>query len=130
MFSKLFILFTVVPALEIYLLIEIGGKIGATNTFLVIILTGMLGAYYTRLCGFSVLTRFQQTVNEGRMPGQEIMDGAMLLVGGALLITPGFLTDFVGFSLLFPPIRDLIKSYILETIKRKIEQGDIEIHPL
>jgi UPF0716 protein FxsA len=126
-FARLLILFTVVPALEIYLLVKAGTHIGALNTVLLIVATGVVGAHYARLQGFRVLHRLQQSMEEGRVPTAELVDGAMLLVGGALLITPGFLTDALGFSLIFPPSREIWKRAVLGWLRRKVERGEIVV---
>ena len=126
--GRLILLFTLIPALEIYLLLQVGSLLGAGNTFLLIIATGVVGAYYARQQGFEVMLRLQRAQQEGRLPGNELVDGAMLLVGGALLITPGILTDVLGFSLIFPPLRALWKRKVMEVLRRKMDRGDITIH--
>lgn len=130
MFGRLILLFTLVPALEIYLLFRVGAEIGGMNTVLLIIATGVVGAHYARLQGFQVVQRIQRSLDEGRPPGPELIDGAMLLVGGAMLITPGFLTDLFGFSLIFPPTRDRWKHLVVEWLRRKAERGEITIRRL
>ena len=127
MFPRLVLLFTLIPALEIYLLIKIGSGLGAANTLLLIIATGVVGAHYARRQGIEVVRRFQSTLAQGRPPGIELVDGALLLLGGALLITPGFLTDAVGFSLVFPPAREFWKRWAVDWIRRKVERGEIVI---
>lgn len=127
MFGRLVLLFTLVPALEIYLLVKVGGQIGAANTLLLIVATGVVGAHYARRQGFEVVRRIQASMAEGRMPARELVDGAMLLLGGALLVTPGLLTDAVGFSLIFPPTRDVWQRTLVEWLRRKVERGEIEI---
>ncbi len=127
MFARLVLLFTVVPALEIYLLVRVGAGIGALNTVLLIVATGVVGAYYARLQGFQVVGRLQATLREGRPPAEELVDGAMLLVGGALLLTPGFLTDALGFSLIFPATRLRWKRLFLEWLHRKLRRGEIVV---
>jgi len=126
-FARLVLLFTVVPAVEIYLLVKVGSGIGAFNTVLLILATGVVGAHYARLQGFQVVTRLQESLRDGRPPAAEIVDGAMLLVGGALLLTPGFLTDALGFSLIFPPTRRVWRRTFLEWLRRKIERGEIVV---
>jgi len=128
MFGRLVLLFTVIPALEIYLLVHVGGIIGGMNTLLLVIATGVVGAYYTRLQGFSVVRRLQENLHAGRPPANELVDGAMLLLGGALLITPGLVTDAFGLSLVFPPSRDFWKRLFLEWLNRKIQRGEIQIY--
>ena len=127
MFARLVLLFTVVPAVEIYLLVKVGTSIGAANTLLLIIATGVVGAYYARMQGFEVVRRLQESMYAGRPPANEMIDGAMLLFGGALLITPGLLTDAFGMSLVFPPSREFWKGLFLNWLKRKIESGEIQI---
>jgi UPF0716 protein FxsA len=128
LFFRLFLLFTVVPAVELYLIIKVGQSIGAGNTILLIIFTGILGAYYARQQGFRVVSNIQWKMNRGELPGDDLVNGAMLLVGGALLITPGFITDIVGFSLIFPPTREAIKVAVKRQIERKIREGEIRVH--
>ncbi|GAB4273585.1 MAG: membrane protein FxsA [Deferrisomatales bacterium] len=127
MFVRLLVLFTLVPALEIYLLVKVGAGIGAANTVLLILATGVVGAYYARRQGFNVVLRLQRSLEEGRLPANELVDGAMLLVGGALLITPGLLTDAAGFALIFPPTREALKRAFLEWVRRKVERGEIVV---
>jgi UPF0716 protein FxsA len=128
MFFRLFLLFTLVPALELYLIIKVGQSIGAFNTLLIIIFTGVLGAYYARQQGFKVFSNIQWKMEQGNLPGDDLVNGAMLLVGGALLITPGFVTDFLGFSLIFPPTREAMKVSVSRYLQRKMERGEIRIH--
>jgi UPF0716 protein FxsA len=128
LFFRLFLLFTVVPALELYLIIKVGQSIGAANTILIIIATGILGAYYARQQGFRVVSNIQWKIQQGQVPGDDLVNGAMLLVGGALLITPGFMTDFAGFSLIFPPTREAIKVAVKRQIEKKIREGEIHVH--
>lgn len=128
MFFRLFLLFTLVPALELYLIIKVGQVIGAFNTLMIIIFTGILGAFYARQQGVRVMTNIHWEMSEGRLPGDELINGAMLLVGGAFLITPGFLTDITGFALIFPLTRDLIKGSVREFMRRRIDKGEIRIY--
>lgn len=128
MFFRLFLLFTLVPALELYLIIKVSQAIGAFNTLLIIIFTGVLGAFYARQQGVRVMTNIHWEMSEGRLPGYELINGAMLLVGGAFLITPGFLTDITGFALIFPLTRDIIKGSVTEFMRRRIERGNVRIY--
>ncbi|MDY6862615.1 MAG: FxsA family protein [Thermodesulfobacteriota bacterium] len=120
MFLKLFLLFTLVPFLELALLLKIGTKIGVLNTLMLIILTGILGAYLTRRAGFSVVFRIKSDLDQGKIPSEGIFHGVLVLIGGVLLITPGFTTDAVGFLLLMPGFRDLIKKELEKRVKRYI----------
>jgi UPF0716 protein FxsA len=128
MFFKLFILFAIIPIAELYLLIKIGGMIGAFNTVLIILLTAVIGAYLAKTQGFIVIRRINQALNEGRIPTQELLDGLFVLLGGFTLLTPGFLTDFIGLSMLFPLTRILYIKLALRIIQNKIETGQWRIH--
>jgi len=127
MLFRLFLLFTLIPAVEIWLLIEVGMVIGALNTLAIIVATGFLGAFYARRQGLRILLRIQESMNRGEMPGGELINGALLLVGGALLLTPGFLTDAAGFSLIFPPTRDGLKAVLRRWLERKVESGEMRV---
>jgi UPF0716 protein FxsA len=127
LFFRLFLLFTLVPAIELYLIIRVGSVIGALNTILIIIFTGILGAYYAREQGFKVISNIQAKMQMGTLPGDDLVNGAMLLVGGALLVTPGFITDFFGFSLIFPPTREAMKVALKKWIERKTAEGQITV---
>lgn len=119
MFFNLLLLFTLVPVIELTLLIKVGSHIGALPTVLIVIGTGIFGAYLARLEGLLLLQRIQTELNQGRMPAESLIDGFIILISGVLLITPGFLTDLLGFAGLIPFCRTLIKRWI----KRKIEQA-------
>ena len=123
MFFKLFLLFTLIPIAELYLLIKIGGTIGAFNTVLIILVTALVGAYLTKSQGFIVINRIQQALNEGRMPGSELLHGLCVLLGGFTLLTPGFITDFFGLSMLLPPIREIYVRIAERLIMNKIHKG-------
>jgi UPF0716 protein FxsA len=124
MFLKLFILFTVVPILELYLLIKLGGKIGAFNTIMIILATATLGAFLAKQQGLQTLRNIKTAVSEARIPGKELLDGLFILLGGFALLTPGFITDLIGISMLLPFTRILYiklgKSYFDRKIKNKI----------
>jgi len=128
LFFRLFLLFTLVPAIELYLIIRVGSVIGALNTILIIIFTGVLGAYYARQQGFRVVSNIQWKMQQGTVPGDDLVNGAMLLVGGAFLITPGFITDFAGFSLIFPPTREAIKVGVKRYLEKRVRQGDVRVY--
>jgi UPF0716 protein FxsA len=128
MFPVILLLFLAVPAAEIYLLIKVGSIIGALDTFLLVLAMGVFGAYYARREGLSLLMRIQRETSQGRMPGGALIDGALLLVGGVLLITPGFITDVIGITFIFPPTRGLWKRVFALWLKRKFERGEIVFH--
>jgi len=125
MFGYLILLFTVLPALELYVLIQIGTVIGAGNTLLVIILTGIIGAYLARLQGFLVFNRIQSELKNGNVPSGHLLDGLMILLGGIVLLTPGFITDSMGILLLIPWSRSLIKFWLQKKFEHMVRQGHI-----
>lgn len=102
---RLLLLFIIVPLLEIWLLIKVGGRIGATLTVVLVILTAVIGVTLLRLQGLRTLTRANERLRAGEVPAQEMGEGLILAVAGLLLLTPGFATDAVGFACLIPPVR-------------------------
>jgi UPF0716 protein FxsA len=123
MFMRLMLLFTVVPIIELYLLVKAGEQIGTLNTIAVVILTGIIGASFARSQGARIIQQIRSTLSQGQVPGTELLQGAMILAGGVLLLTPGFLTDLVGFSLLFPLTRKVYVNFALRYIKKKFKNG-------
>lgn len=128
MFLRLFLIFAIVPVIELGLLIKVGTLIGTLNTIVLVIATAMVGSYLVRMEGLTVIYRFQQNMQEGIFPAEEILDGAMILVAGALLVTPGVLTDIIGFSFVFPMSRMAIKRLLRRYIDKKIATMNIRIH--
>ena len=120
---RLFLLFTIVPALELWLLIKIGGIIGTFETIFLIIFTGAIGASLARSQGIQVLTELNQTLQKGESPAKKVAEGLLILGGGLLLITPGVCTDIIGFSVMLPPFRSalaqLLQNILLKRIKSK-----------
>jgi len=127
MVFRLFLLFTIIPVLELYLLIKIGGMIGALNTVLIILVTAIIGASLAKSQGLIVLSKIQQALNEGRIPGNELLHGLMILIGGVTLLTPGFITDLIGLSMMIPHIRDIYIKYAKRIMKKRIETGRWDI---
>ena len=117
MLLKLFLAFTIIPIIEIYLLIEIGSMFGALTAVTLVILTGFLGAFLARIQGLQTLYRIQESLREGRMPSGELLDALLIVIAGLVLLTPGFLTDSAGFLLLIPATRNSIKYWL----RRQIE---------
>jgi len=107
------ILFLVIPIIEVYLLIEVGSRIGALWTILLVVTTAIIGVNLLRQQGISTLMRANQAMSQGQVPAMEMMEGIFLAVGGALLITPGFFTDVIGFTCLLPFTRRAIIQYLL-----------------
>ena len=120
MFGRLLLLFIIVPILELALFLKLGSKIGLEATLLVILVTAILGAWLTRSQGAQALRRFQQATAEGRLPHAEVLDGLMILLAGAVLLTPGFLTDTVGFLLLVPPFRTAVRGRLGKAFKGRV----------
>ncbi|WLR46040.1 FxsA family protein [Halobacillus litoralis] len=128
MFRWLLLFILVVPALEIGVLIWTGNLIGPIWVILLIILTGVLGAWLAKKQGLETIRNFQQSVQYGQMPQDTLLDGACILVGGAVLLTPGFITDAIGFLLLFPATRSPIKRVIRKAIEKAMQKGTITIY--
>jgi UPF0716 protein FxsA len=113
-FQLLFLFFLMIPFAEIYLLLTVGGLIGAFPTIALVVFTAALGAWLLRQQGFQTLRRFQESLAQGNIPTYEIIEGPILLVGAALLLTPGFITDLLGMICLIPSLRRKVAQYILE----------------
>lgn len=111
----LFLLFIGIPILEMWLLIEVGSRIGALYTIGLVALTAFIGLHLLRQQGVSTLTRAQSRLNAGEVPATEILEGLFLAVGGALLLTPGFFTDAIGFCCLLGPVRRRIIQHMLKS---------------
>ena len=121
MFAKLLLLFILVPVAELAIFITLGEKIGLFATLGIIILTAFIGAYLTKSQGLKALNNYQQALAQGKLPHEEVMDGLMILIAGAVLLTPGFLTDAIGFSLLIPPFRKVVKAIIKDRLKGRVD---------
>lgn len=118
------LLFTIIPAIELYLLFQVGGQIGGFNTIMIIIITGVVGASLARSQGLSILMKIQNEVNQGALPGNQIIQGLMVFAGGLLLLTPGFLTDIIGFLLVIPGSRHLLMFWVKKLIERAMINGN------
>ncbi len=116
----LFVLFIVVPIIELVVIIQVGQAIGALNTIALLILVGVVGAWLAKREGIAVYKRFRRQVESGVVPGKEIADGFMILLAGALLVTPGFVTDVLGLLLLLPPVRAAIRASALHRVTRRV----------
>lgn len=123
----IFLFLIIVPAAEIGILLISGQIIGVWQTILMIILTGFLGAYLAKQQGLETLRKTQEQLRMGRMPGDAVLDGVCILVGGTLLLTPGFVTDFLGILLLAPPTRKFFKILILKAFRQWIDKGNIKV---
>lgn len=114
----LFVLFIVIPIVELYTIIRMSGAIGFFNTLGLMILVAVVGSWLVRREGFRVWNRFNDAVASGQIPAREIVDGVLILGAGALLLTPGFLSDVLGLLMLFPPTRAMFRSYLLRRSRR------------
>ncbi|MFC1703910.1 FxsA family protein [Candidatus Omnitrophota bacterium] len=125
MLGYLILLFTVVPVVELFLLIQVGQYIGAFSTVAIVIITGVTGAYLAKLQGLITLYRIQEEINQGRMPADRMVDGVIILCSGILLLTPGFLTDLIGFMGLIPATRDLFKRWLQRKLQDMVRNGEV-----
>jgi UPF0716 protein FxsA len=125
--GRLAVLFVLVPVIELMLLIRMGQWLGFWPTVAFVVLTGWAGATLARVEGLRVLARFQQELAMGRIPGQAILDGAAVLMGGAFLLAPGVLTDLTGLALLFPPTRRIIQRWVRKRLEKGIMSGSIRV---
>ena len=113
MYRYLFLLFFLVPLLEVWILVQVGSVLGAPMLIVSIILTAAIGVYFLRAQGLATLMRAQRMMAEGQIPGVEIVEGALLMVAGALLLPPGFATDVLGFVFLMPLSRRFIAAKLV-----------------
>ena len=123
MLFRLFLLFLIVPVIEIYLLMEVGSLIGAIPTVAILLLVSLLGAYLVRSQGFRIFLQVREELARGRAPAAQLLDGALVLFGGVLLMTPGFFTDFLGIFFLIPVTRRLIKRWLGLWLQARLARG-------
>lgn len=126
--GRLFLLFTVVPLVELYLLIAIGRMLGPVPTIGLVLLTGALGAWFARLEGARVIRRWQEAMARQQMPKDGVIDGFLIFVGGLMLITPGILTDIAGLSMVMPPTRRVIAAFARTWFERQIAAGRVQVY--
>ena len=126
--GTLLLLFVVLPAVELGLLIEVGSRIGTGATVGLIVLTGVVGASLARRPGLGVISEVQRETAEGRMPAGTLVDGVIILLAGALLVTPGILTDAFGFLCLVPAFRSLVKREMFRRFERAVREGRVDVH--
>jgi UPF0716 protein FxsA len=119
----LVVLFIVVPLVELYVILQVGDAIGIVPTLLILIADSVLGSILLKSQGRAVWRRFNDHLAQGRMPHREVIDGVLVIFGGAFLITPGFLTDVVGLALLLPPTRAVFRRFLVRRLGRRIIVG-------
>lgn len=121
MLLRLFLLFTLIPVIELALLVQIGSRIGVALTIAIVLTTGAAGAWLARSQGLRALHRLQQALRQAQFPGDEIFDGVLILGGGLLLLTPGFLTDVIGFLVLVPGSRHAVKAFLKRSLRSRLQ---------
>jgi len=127
MLFKLFLAFTIIPVLELYILIEVVSYLGALNTIMVVIVTGFVGAYLARLQGFQTMNRVRESLNRGEMPTEGLIDALLILLAGIVLLTPGFLTDIAGLLILLPQTRNRFKGWLMWKLENWINNNRVDI---
>jgi len=125
--ARLLLLFILVPIAELALLIEIGEVVGLPATLGLIVVTGALGAWLARRQGLGILARVKKETAEGRLPAGQVIDGVIVLIAGAVLMTPGVLTDLFGFFCLIPAARGWLKNLLKRRIEGAIERGNLRM---
>jgi UPF0716 protein FxsA len=128
MLLKLFLCFTLIPVLELYLLIKIGSMIGGFNTILLVILTGFTGAWLARMEGMNTMMKLRMNLQQGLMPAEELIDAVIIFAAGVVLLTPGLITDVFGLSLLWPVTRNKFKQILRKKFDEMQLQGAIDIN--
>jgi UPF0716 protein FxsA len=124
---RLLLLFTLVPLIELYILIRVGEVIGVWATIALVICTGILGASLTRLEAIRVFRQVQAELRNGRVPTAGLLDGLLVVVAGAVLLTPGLITDILGFLLLFPPSRRRVRDLVVRAASRRFGDSHSEV---
>src|SRR5919201_3250506 len=119
MLLPLVLLFIVVPIVEIYVIIQVGQAIGALWTIALLVADSILGSLLMRAQGRAAWRRFNEAIGVGRVPAREVLDGVLVIFGGALLLTPGFLTHVFGLSFLLPPTRAVVRRLLVRSLSRR-----------
>ena len=127
MLLRLFLCFTLIPVIELYLLIKVGTVIGGLNTILIVILTGFVGAWLARMEGLNTMIKVRRNLDQGIMPAEDLMDALIILIAGLVLITPGIMTDVFGLMLLWPVTRNAFKRFLRKKFDEIQAKGNINI---
>lgn len=122
MFLRLLLLFTIVPMVELSILINLGGYIGPLPTLALVALTGVIGVSLARQQGFMIITKIKSSLDRGKLPADSLIEGLLILIGGVMLLTPGLLTDIGGFMLIIPITRNMIRDIVKSKFKVHINQ--------
>jgi len=127
MIPRLLILFILIPLVELFLLVAVASRIQLPATILLVVLTGAWGWYLAKSQGLSILAKIQSEMAAGQVPTAELVDGLLVLIGGIVLLTPGLLTDLVGFALMVPGIRAILRERVKARFASQI--GNFKMHP-
>ncbi len=127
-FSRLLPLFIIVPFVELFILLRLAEMTSPLTTFAIIIVTGVLGAYFAKQQGRLVIDAISRDVNSGKAPAKSLVNGLCVLIGGILLLTPGILTDILGFALVFPLTRLFFAQFILLKFSGMVKNGSVNIY--
>ena len=127
MLLRLFLIFAIVPLIEVWLLIKIGRVIGPLPTVAILLAVSMTGAWLARSQGFRTIVAIRDELAAGRLPAAHFLDGALILAGGILLLTPGFFTDFIGLFFLIPATRTLLKIWLRSWLEQKLLRREVQV---
>lgn len=125
MLHKLIILFVLTPLVELAILVYLGSFVGVLYTILIVAATGFIGAFLAKSQGIATFSRIRNSIERGVQPGDELIQGALILIGGLLLLTPGLITDLAGFSMLIPQTRNIVAKWLRGLVQRNIQQREI-----
>ena len=125
MLFKLVLIFVATPIVELAVLVYLGTLLGVLYTILIVVITGLIGAFLAKNQGLTTLSRIRSSTESGVLPTAELLQGALILIGGLLLLTPGLITDLVGFGMLIPQARNVVAKWLRGFIQRKIQQREI-----
>jgi UPF0716 protein FxsA len=125
MLYKLVLLFVVTPLVELAILVYLGTLLGILYTMLIVVATGLTGAFLAKKQGLATFSRIRSSIERGVIPGEELLHGALILIGGLLLLTPGLVTDLAGFAMLIPKTRKVVANWVRRLIQRKIQQSEV-----
>ncbi|WP_096894166.1 FxsA family protein [Candidatus Scalindua japonica] len=128
MLFRLILLFTVIPLIELYLLIQVGRYLGSFQTIIIVLITGIIGGLLARSQGLSVQRQIRADLQNGIIPTDSLIDGFFILIAGALLITPGMITDVSGFVLMVPLFRSWLKKRLKNILRRKFKSGQFQYY--
>lgn len=124
----IFLIFVALPLAELILLLRVGAWLGLWNTVGIIVLTALVGATVWRRQGTSILWRIRDRLRRNEVPARQLFEGVLILLAGAFFLTPGFITDTLGFLFLIPPARHILLEKLYDWVKRKAERGEIEVY--